>query len=225
MLVPTAEEQAVNFVNLTLQTNKRYYPIRIYQQNSKFRKEERPTSLYRTIEFVMMDAYSLHNTKISALKEYFIVRNKIKKYLEKYLTINLETTDPSGMGEKAWHSQELNHIWDNKTIELSHAFCLGDTYSNDYMNCYGIGTTRLLNQIVESGQLYKIPLFDTVIVLNDKLNKLPAINFKNVLLLDAKTSLSSKFKLIEEMGIKKIFLYTDKTWFEIINNKRYRCFT
>ncbi|ELJ9316152.1 proline--tRNA ligase [Staphylococcus pseudintermedius] len=64
-LSPTHEEVATNLVSRTIKSYKQL-PVLLYQIQTKFRDEKRPRfGLLRGKEFLMKDAYSFHDTKVS----------------------------------------------------------------------------------------------------------------------------------------------------------------
>ena len=64
-LAPTAEEVVTDYASKVV-TSYKQLPVTFYQQHTKFRDEIRPRfGLMRVKEFIMMDAYSFHDTTAS----------------------------------------------------------------------------------------------------------------------------------------------------------------
>jgi prolyl-tRNA synthetase len=86
-LAPTAEEVVTDYAGAVVKSYKQL-PVCFFQQNTKFRDELRPRfGLMRVKEFIMMDAYSFHETEESLAETYEAMR---VAYLRAFKRLGLE---------------------------------------------------------------------------------------------------------------------------------------
>ena len=82
-LGPTHEEVITELVRTRIKSYK-YLPLYLFQIQSKFRNELRPTGgLLRVRQFIMKDLYSFHQTKDNALNFYQKVKNAYFKIFKR----------------------------------------------------------------------------------------------------------------------------------------------
>lgn len=82
-MAPTAEEAMLTFVRNKLESHKDL-PVNIFQIGTKFRNELRSRGgLLRTKEFLMMDAYSFHESEEDLKKEYLNMKQAYCEIFEK----------------------------------------------------------------------------------------------------------------------------------------------
>lgn len=132
-----------------------------FQINNKFRDEIRTHGgLLRAKEFIMMDAYSFHDSKAGLESEYANMRQAIISILtELGLDYRIEVADSGEIGGAVSEEFLVNDV------EVAHIFQLDDKYSkaldgtyvdaenishNFLMGCYGIGITRLIQVIADT---------------------------------------------------------------------------
>ncbi|CAL4321264.1 Proline--tRNA ligase [Buchnera aphidicola (Eriosoma lanigerum)] len=104
VLGPTHEELITQIIKNEIHSYKQL-PMLLYQIQNKFRDEIRPRSgIIRSREFIMKDAYSFHNDKISLQKMYSTIHDTYRKIFK---TLKLQyrsvEADSSSMGGNISH--------------------------------------------------------------------------------------------------------------------------
>lgn len=237
-LGPTCEEAITSLVsNLSYKE----LPLMLYQITSKFRDEIRPKNgLIRAREFIMCDSYSFCTDYEQAKENYELFKNLYLEIFNDFdLKVNIKQADSGEIGGNLSH--EFVTQDDN---EIAHIFMLGDKYSKllnkfyisdsnkqtfFYMNCYGIGISRLLAAIIEqhydeNGIIFPdnlVPFNYVVIPKNKNLlfqaeNVYKKLNKNNDSLFDDRNvSLGVKFKDADLMGIKYKVIVIDNSRVEL----------
>ena len=86
-LAPTAEEVVTDYAGAVV-TSYKQLPVTFFQQHTKFRDEIRPRfGLMRVKEFIMMDAYSFHDSEASLSETYEVMRHA---YYRTFARLGLE---------------------------------------------------------------------------------------------------------------------------------------
>lgn len=159
-LSATAEELMTSIVKTHYQGSK--INLNVYQIGDKYRDEIRSRGgLIRAKQFVMKDGYTYCSSAQESTDKYA----EVKKAYENILTelgFSFETklSDNGQMGGKVSEEFLIKSAYaqgsdDQDLLEVAHIFQLGQTYSEKlglvdnnknavFMNCYGIGVSRLL---------------------------------------------------------------------------------
>lgn len=164
MVFTGTNEELVTVVAKTYVESYRDLSFTFYQINNKFRDEIRCNAgLIRCKEFLMMDAYSFHESKEDLEKRY----NEIKKcYIAIFdrlkLKYRIESADSGEIGGSV--SEEFIVETSDGDIEIGHIFQLDTKYSSKLeakfidvngekqdmvMGCYGIGISRLAQVLAD----------------------------------------------------------------------------
>ena len=155
LLSPTAEESMLDLVSSYF-TSYKDLPVLIAQNGKKYRYELRPTNgLIRTLELLMIDAYSFHEDKEELedyyLKVYNAYINIFNKLDLKVKVIKAECGEIGGLYSHEFRvvtrtfgeiellptedskldniNSDSNNKEEYKSIEVAHIFNLGDRYS------------------------------------------------------------------------------------------------
>lgn len=140
----------------------------VYQINNKFRDEIRcNTGLIRCKEFLMMDAYSFHETKAELESQYEVMRNSYMNiFNELGLKVRIEAASSGEIGGSV--SEEFIVETSDGAIEIGHIFQLDTKYSSSIgatytdrasakqdiiMGCYGIGISRLAQVLADVNRI------------------------------------------------------------------------
>ncbi|MGX7589220.1 aminoacyl--tRNA ligase-related protein [Candidatus Vidania fulgoroideorum] len=144
ILNPTCEEVFIKIFDKKIFKEKIEEMV-FYNTDSKFRKEKRTDSLFKTREFIMTDIYSFCKNKKISEKNYNNVLKVFKKILD-FFKINykkkIKYREKNIRSVESLELLSLNH-------EIIHCFKLNKCYmTHNYINCFGIGISRLYNLII-----------------------------------------------------------------------------
>ncbi|AXN02529.1 Prolyl-tRNA synthetase, bacterial type [Candidatus Vidania fulgoroideae] len=146
ILNPTCEEMFVKIFDKKI-FKENIEEITFYSIGNKFRKEKRIKDLYKTREFIMCDLYSFCKEKKVSDNNY----NKIIIIFEKILSFFKINFKKINKKEKNIRSIESTEFIVSKKNEIAHCFKLDKCYiTNNYINCFGIGISRLYDTIVKN---------------------------------------------------------------------------
>ncbi|WDI79174.1 hypothetical protein ONB66_00390 [Candidatus Vidania fulgoroideae] len=146
ILNPTCEELFIKIFDKKI-FRENIKEITFYSIGSKFRKEKRTKNLYKTREFIMCDIYSFCKKKKKSNKNY----KRIIKIFEKILFFFKIKFKKVKKKENNIRSTESIEFIISKKNEIAHCFKLERCYiTNNYINCFGIGISRLYNAIVKN---------------------------------------------------------------------------
>ena len=169
MIISGTNEELVTGVAKEFITSYKDLSFSWFQTNNKFRDEIRCSNgLIRCKEFVMMDAYSFNLDKEDLEKTYSEVREAYKRIFDriglkgKYKIVTADSGDIGGS-----LSEEFIVKTVDGDVEIGHIFQLDDKYTSKLdvkymdeknkmktamMGCYGIGVSRLLQILAETGR-------------------------------------------------------------------------
>lgn len=167
MIISGTNEELVTAVAKEFITSYKDLSFTWFQTNNKFRDEIRcANGLIRCKEFIMMDAYSFNLNKEDLERTYDDIREAYKRIFNRLgLIYKIESADSGEIGGSI--SEEFIVDTVDGEVEIGHIFQLDDKYSTklgvEYMDennkmksvmmgCYGIGVSRILQVLAESGR-------------------------------------------------------------------------
>lgn len=184
ILNPTCEEIFIKIYDKRIYKDK-IKDITFFNTSSKFRKEKRTCNLTKTREFIMTDLYSFCNNIKVSNNNY----KKIIKLFEKILNFFKIKFKKIIKREENIRSVHSTEFVDLNNFEIAHCFMLNKCYMTyNYVNCFGIGISRLYNLIVlkcfnKKKKILKILKLNFVLIPTDfnniKLMKYTKFIYKN----------------------------------------------
>ncbi|MGX7589064.1 aminoacyl--tRNA ligase-related protein [Candidatus Vidania fulgoroideorum] len=172
ILNPTCEEIFIDIFD------KKIFKERIkkkvfFQTSRKFRNEKRTQGMYKTREFIMNDIYSFCKTKEESK---IIYKKVIKIYFKFFKKLKINFYKKKKVDKNIRSINSLEFLTKSKNYEIAHCFELGKCYlTRNYINCFGIGISRLYNILIKESykkkNLLKIIGKEFVIIPTDYNNK------------------------------------------------------
>ncbi|MGX7576662.1 aminoacyl--tRNA ligase-related protein [Candidatus Vidania fulgoroideorum] len=145
-LNPTCEEIFIKFIDKYFFTSNKN--IFLFQTSSKFRNEKRVEGIIKSREFIMNDAYSFCKKRKICL-ENFKKTLRIYRRIFNKLGVKFKEVKKKTRSIKSKKTIEFITTINNKNIEIAHCFNIGKEYlTKSYMNCFGIGVTRLCSIMI-----------------------------------------------------------------------------
>ena len=167
-MAPTAEEAMLEFSSSLLRSH-RDLPATFYQFGTKFRNEMRAHGgLFRSKEFLMMDAYSFHDTEESLREQYKILR---RCYFEIFHNLGLDVLPVSALsGEMGGnYSEEFMLLADSGQdtilVNKDHTLAFNTEILNldnasEYLKNFGISQEDLSDfeekRAIEVGHIFQL---------------------------------------------------------------------
>lgn len=159
-LAPTHEEVITDLARTYL-SSYRQLPIAVFQMQTKFRNEQRPTGgLLRTREFVMKDLYSFHQTEEDLRQFYEQVRGSYLRFFEQcgLKVIRVSASSGSIGGSTSHEFAVLTDTGEDRVLcctECSFA-ANREAFSETIDRCPECGKALQERRAIESGHIFQL---------------------------------------------------------------------